>query len=91
MCQTDGQTDRQTELLSQRPCNAERRTVKTRAKHTPTRAAVISGGCVQGGAEFAGQENDGQICRGWKMQDWKLTDKSIGLQPLKCKTRSADV
>jgi len=26
---TDRQTDRQTELLSQRPCNAERRTVKT--------------------------------------------------------------
>ena len=26
--QTDGRTDRQTELLSQRPCNAERRTVK---------------------------------------------------------------
>ena len=27
--QTDGQTDGRTELRSQRPCNAERRTVKT--------------------------------------------------------------
>jgi len=30
---TDGQTDRQTELLSQRPCNAERRTVKIEKKN----------------------------------------------------------
>ena len=29
---TDGQTDRRTELRSQRPCNAERRTVKTDEK-----------------------------------------------------------
>jgi len=30
---TDGQTDRRTELRSQRPCNAERRTVKIRGIH----------------------------------------------------------
>ena len=29
---TDGRTDRQTELLSQRPCNAERRTVINQKK-----------------------------------------------------------
>ena len=42
---TDGQTDRQTELLSQRPCNAERRTVKTTSGRLPESQLAISAGC----------------------------------------------
>jgi len=38
--QTDRRTDGQTELLSQRPCNAERRTVKTAMLNTTVMVKV---------------------------------------------------